>query len=175
MAEFESTPVQVVLFLEEWMNIDITSNSDVVRRLYNTIEWKVANPLNVHTILNDIDIDTAMTQVERIYMQQARWSLPTMLAKKIALYEEYQSVDVKDMQVVAPTGSPSDDFLNIVRQNDGSIFENEFVTAVPNGGNTLLYIGVEGELYRRDVVLSGHFREFDLAKVQFPYVEQLKF
>ncbi len=61
MAEFESTPVQVFLFLEEWLNIDTTSNSDIVRRFYNTIEWKVANTLNVHTILDDVEIDTVMT------------------------------------------------------------------------------------------------------------------
>jgi len=175
MAEFESTPVQVFLFLEEWLNIDTTSNSDIVRRFYNTIEWKVANTLNVHTILDDVEIDTVMTHVERIYMQQARWSLATMLAKKIALYKKYQSADVKDMRVVAPTGSPSVNLLNIVRQNDGSVFENQFVTAVPSGGNTLLYVGIEGELYSRDIVLSGHFREFDTAKVQFPYIEELKF
>jgi len=175
MAEFESTPLKVFLFLEEWLNVDTTSNSDIVRRFYNTIEWTVANTLNVQAILDDINIDSVMTHVERMYMQQARWTQSKMLFKKIALYQQFQSTDVKDMHMVDAHGVPSNIFLNTVRQNDGSIFENEFVTAVPSGGNTLLYAGVEGDLYSRAIVLSGHFREFDIAKVQFPYTEELKF
>lgn len=174
LAEFESEPIQVYVFLEEWLNLDTTSNSDIIHRFYNTIEWKIQQTLNVQAILDEVGIDSVLTQVERIYMQQARWKQSSILPMKIALYQQYQSTDVKDMQVVSAIGTPSS-ILNIIRQNDGSVFKNEMVTALPNGGPTLLYVAVEGELYKRDIVISGYFREFNSAQIQFPYKEQLKF
>lgn len=174
LADFQTEPIQVFLFVEEWLNLDGRSNSDIVHRFYNTIEWRVRPTLNVPTILEKVDIDGVMTLVERLYMQQARWKQSSMLPVLIALYQQYQSTDVKDMRVVVPTGSPTDNFLNIVRQNDASIFRN-FVTTLPGSGSPLIYADIEGDDYKRDVVLSGHFREFNLAQVQFPYKELLKF
>lgn len=176
MAEFVSEPLEVFIYLEEWMNLDTTSSSNILRRFYNTIEWRTKKRINPRTMVDNVDIWSVMAHVERLYMQQARWKQGTMLQVKLALYERFQPDVLKDMAVVVPEqGSPSQDFLNIVRQNDGSIFENEFVTTLPGGGPTLLYVAVEGNLYSRDVVISGHFREFEQSKVTFPYTEELKF
>lgn len=177
VADFATSPVQVFVFLEEWLNLDVTSNSNIVQRFYNTIEWRVTKTLNLRSIREEVDMSTVIDHVEKLYMQQARWRQGSMLSSKIALYE---SIDRKDVRLSEPSGEPSDNFLNIISQNDGSLFINGFassltVEAIAKGASTMLYVAVEGDKYEQDLVISGHLREFDIAKISYPYTEQLRF
>lgn len=175
IAEYNSKPLTVFVYLEEWLNMD-TSVVDFIPRFFSTIEWRTKQRLSSVAIAPNIQLSQAVAMVEKIYMSQARWNQGEMLLKSVQLYQHFQQSDVRVLE--PKTGlEPSQRFLNIIKENGGSLFENKIRTALPTDivGQTLLNVAVEGKRYAHYIVISGHRQAFTLAGTQYPYTEELKF
>jgi len=84
VAVAKTTPTQVRIFLEEWVNIDSQTGADIYKRFENTIQFK-NDPIqrNVEiSSLTDIQKIRALELVERIYMHQGRWEMNSIIQKK---------------------------------------------------------------------------------------------
>ena len=175
IAEYNSKPLSVFVYLEEWLNMD-TSVVDFIPRFFNTIEWRTKPRLNVAAIAPNIQLSEAVARVEKIYMSQARWNQGEILLKSVQMYQHFQQSDV---QVLDPqTGQePSQRFLNIIKENEASFFENNIRTALPTNvdGQALIDVVVEGEAYARYIIISGHRQSFTLVAAQYPHTEELRF
>ena len=171
LTEYTREPDSVFIYLEEWLNIDVTA-TDPYQRFFNTIQWRTQPKLDFTQFPEYLD--DAMTKMERIYMQQARWNQANLLFKKSTLYQQYNRNDVS---MVEPgiASNPTNEFLDIIRTNDGNLFSTDIATAEVEQGNTLLIVQTEGEEYSRDMIISGHLREFELASAIYPHTEELQF
>jgi len=171
LTEYTREPDSVFLYLEEWLNIDVTA-TDPYQRFFNTIQWRTQPKLRFEDFPGYLD--DAMNKLETLYMQQARWNQADMLYKKSILYTNH---DRNDVQMIEPgiASNPTDEFLSIIRTNDGNLFSTEMATAMAEEGETVLIVQTEGEDYSRDMIVSGHMREFVLAGTTYPHTEELQF
>ena len=176
LAEYNSEPLSVFVYLEEWLNMD-TSSVDFFTRFFNTIEWRTTPRLNTAAIAPNIQLSKAVAMVEKIYMNQARWNQGDMLLKSVQMYQQFQQSDVRVLEP-KPGIEPSPRFLNIIKENEGSLFRNnQIMAALPTNvdGQTLLNVAVEGDTHAHYIVISGHRQAFPLSAGQYPYTEELKF
>ena len=175
IAEYNSKPLTVLVYLEEWLNMD-TSIVDFIPRFFNTVEWRTKSRLDTVAIVPNIQLSQAVAMVEKIYMSQARWNQGETLLKSVQMYQQFQQSDVRVLEPKLGL-EPSQRFLNMIKENEGSLFENKIRTALPTDadGQTLLSVAVEGEKYAHYIVISGHRRTFTLSAAQYPYTEELKF
>jgi hypothetical protein len=171
LTEYTREPYSVFIFLEEWLNIASTA-TDPYQRFFNTIRWRTAEKLRFEDFPDYLE--AGLTKMETIYMQQARWNQAEMLYKKSVLYQNYDKSDVK-MVNQSIASNPTDEFLSIIRTNDGSLFSTDIATAMAEEGETLLIVQTEGTEYSRDMIVSGHMREFELAGATYPHTEELQF
>ena len=175
IAEYNSKPLTVFVYLEEWLNMD-TSVVDFIPRFFNTIEWRTKPKLVAADIVPNIKLFEAVAKVEKIYMSQARWNQGEILLKSVEMYQQFQQSDVHVVDAFVGV-EPSQRFLNIIKENEGSLFENKLQTALPTDvdGRTLFTTVVEGQKYARHIVISGHRQAFtEPFVVKYPYTEELK-
>ena len=171
-------PLNVFLYLEEWLNLDTKISRNLYKQFLQSIEWRVSKEIASQDIIQLIQLPKAVDMVEKIYMQQGRWKLSSMLFRTS---EMYKGLSRNDVRFVNPSIGiiPSEAFLDIIKKNDASLLldTTSFVSALPTNsmGQTVISVNVEGPNYSKDIIIMGHRREFIQAAIQYPYTEELLF
>jgi len=147
VAEFDQSPQEISIYLEEWLNIDVDINP--ILTFMNTILWNTKTPslgledLNLKQRLQIVEI------VQRIYMHQARWSVTNMMPVK---YRLGSLLDINILSHAVPDNTPSDQFLQLFKSLPASFFGQ-----VPNTSPNQFIISIEGEIYSRKLVITANY------------------
>lgn len=171
-------PLNVFVYLEEWLNLDTKISRNIYKQFLQSIEWRVNKEIVPRDVIQQIQLPKAINMVEKIYMQQGRWKLTSML---FHTSEMYKSLSRNDLRFINPSVGiiPSEIFLDIIKKNDASLLLDvtSFVSALPANidGKTVISVNVEGQKYSKDIIIMGHRREFIQANIQYPYIEELLF
>ena len=154
-------PLNVFLYLEEWLNLDTKISRNLYKQFLQSIELRVSKEMASQDIIQLIQLPKAVDMVEKIYMQQGRWKLSSMLFRTS---EMYKGLSRNDVRFVNPSIGiiPSEAFLDIIKKNDASLLldTTSFVSALPTNsmGQTVISVNVEGPNYSKDIIIMGHRR-----------------
>ena len=69
------------IYIEEWNLIDVSTRSNIIERFRETVTF-AGGPLKTVTGLTQFQLATSLDYVERVYMQQARWTMSALMLVK---------------------------------------------------------------------------------------------
>ena len=152
VASFDQPPVDVVIYLEEWNSISLEISP--VQRVRNTISWNIRSPETGLADLNLKDRFTIVDLLERVYMHQARWSIYNMMWMKYHLSDTLDTfgLDITVAVHIEPRNTPTDEFLDLFKSVSTAFFGQ-----LPRTEPNLLGLSMEGEQYKRSLVISANY------------------
>jgi hypothetical protein len=149
IAAFDQPAQNLVVYMEEWLTIDVNTNADIEMRVQNAIEWRVQDPIaNVLQLTTYEQRATALDHVTRTYMHQARWSMHRDIVVRAHLTHTFPD---KPVQYLA-SSQVSDAFQDFFSTLDPSIFED-----TPGTSPNRFSVQWEGDTFERSIVISGGY------------------
>jgi hypothetical protein len=160
VATYDQDPADNVnIYVEEWTTIDVNSNANILERFLNAIRWPIASEIPLETYLDDATEDNiakALHYVDRIYMHQARWSLPVQLQRHLKLTNSITGFNpLVKIQSNSLANPETVSLLNVF----SSVSLNYFNNAPETEGDSDITVVFSGNEPTRQLLLIGHFSE----------------
>ena len=162
VATFDTPAQYARVFLEEWLTIDIFSRADIIQRFHNAIHWQAFPEKTLHeavSLASRGQKQFALDKITRLHMHQSRWSWYRDIAMRYQLSSVLQETFVRYVRVNSETSNSflnvsetSQEFLNFFSSVPVSFF-GEHPTYSPSE----LSVRLEGDIYKRCVVVTGHY------------------
>jgi len=142
LATFENVKQleNVVVFSDDLVDIDPRTGADIATRVLNTVLWQKKGTA---TVPSQYETYEALDLVNRIYMHQGRWDIPTQFASRVGLTDTTRRVP--------PTGYTSHDAImdGMASVNPDAFFKDVIVTTPMR----LSISRTEGPQYQRKVAI----------------------
>lgn len=157
IAQFNANhvPAVVTVFTEEWLTIDVNTNTESARRVRNAIEWRVMASKSTNQLLLDsteASRSEIMNTIERMYMHQARWTLASSMVLR-----SYLTSSMGDVQHTHHVRSIFDNVSPILISLEtltDALFAN-----TPSTSPTQFNVHIEGDMYHRRIGVTGKYSE----------------
>lgn len=162
--------VNVTVFTEEWITIDVNSGAECAKRVRNAIQWRTRPVKPFEELVSDataIQMTETMDMMDRIYMHQGRWSLGSSMYLRLRLSKMLSHDSV---MIIPAANEPTNEFLDIF----GTMSEALFIET-PRSSPEIFEIGIEGDMFHRAISVSGQYtnkldryeQDIELEKVMF--------
>lgn len=151
IANYQKNPQNVSIYLREWSILDIDSDHAIERRVLNSILWRYHQSNAMDRPLTEFEKYASVNLLERVYMQQARWSISSMVQTKMQLSPKFEEPLIKSL---APVIDPNEDFIRKFRDISSSFFAQ-----TPRTSPNKFGIYIEGPIGERTVVISANYKE----------------
>ena len=169
IASFTNPSLKIILYLEEWLNIDYHSNADTVKRVRNAIQWHVKTNKTLSQMVSEsseVFQLNALEFVSRLYMHQARWTLKRDMFVK---YNLLKMMSVNNIQYIRPrTTEPNEDFLSIFTSSSPSLFGDK-----PTTNPSEFAVRWEGDTFKRSMIVVGNFKEMQNYEQEIDFESEI--
>lgn len=156
LAAFDNTSEtlgNISVFSDDLVDIDPRTGADITTRVLNTVLWQPAEP--VDTVPSSYEIYQALDLVNRLYMHQGRWDIPTQFTTRAMLSNRTRRF--------SPTGHTAHDTImdGLASVNPDAFFKDIIMTTL-----TRLSISrTEGPQYNRKVsIYATRIKPFESYK-----------
>lgn len=149
LVSFAVSPTSVTINTEEWLTIDVDQNTDIVQRVLNTVQWRVAPAVSLDTLTSQRTKLQVVDILTRLDMHQSRFAVSTDLSRRAA---RGARLGIAETVYVAPDAPMGASFLSVF-----SAVGAAFFGSTPAHSPTNYTITFEGDVYERVLLVHGNY------------------